>query len=83
MASESLMWLRCIHLQLVLVAVAAEISVAQMLKLKLWLLGLKVFSLSCFECCLGVQSLVSDCLKVFIFKGRHLRCQAVAVLVVS
>ena len=32
-ASESLEWLRCIPLQLVLVAVAVEMSVIQMLKL--------------------------------------------------
>ena len=34
-ASESLRWLRCIPLQLVLGAVAVEISVAQILKLHL------------------------------------------------
>ena len=35
LASESLGWLRCIPLQLVLAAVAVEMSVAQMLKLLL------------------------------------------------
>ena len=38
LASESLGWLRCIPLQLVLVAVAVEMSVAQMFKLHLRLL---------------------------------------------
>ena len=63
-ASESLGWLRCIPLQLVLVAVAVEMSVAQMLTLHLNFVKVPVavasgadsfFHLPCSGCCLEVS----------------------------
>ena len=67
-------WLRCIPLQLVLAAVAVNMSVAQMLKLHLSFMKVSVavaagaddhILLPCFECCLEVL-LVSNCVKVFL-----------------
>ena len=53
LASESLGWLRCIRLQVMLVAVAVEIFVAQMLKSVARADG--SFPLPCFECPLEVS----------------------------
>ena len=61
LASESLGWLRCIPLWLVLVDVAVQMAVAQMLKLHLNVSVAVVseanssFPLPNFECCLEVS----------------------------
>ena len=68
---ESLRWLRCIPLQLELVAVAVEMFVAQMLMLHFSFVKVSVASKK-------LHSLVSKCLKVFHFKSLHLRGQVVA-----
>ena len=62
--AESLGWLRCFLLQLVLVAMAVEISLAQILKLHLSFVKVSVtevggadgfLPLPCFGCCLVVS----------------------------